>query len=101
LNPQRWNRYEYVNNPLRKGDLIGGYEIDVHLHLTRVLARAARIAGPLADRIAAANQGVDDNPETGPFGARSTRRDLHFSDAAFAYVVAIWTAIRTEPPKLI
>lgn len=35
LNPQRWSRYPYVsNNPLRKVDPTGGYEIDVHLHLT-------------------------------------------------------------------
>jgi RHS repeat-associated protein len=81
--PQRWNRYTYVsNNPLRKVDPTGGYEIDVHFHLTRTLARAAGIASPMADRIATANQGVDDTPATGPFGTRSARRDFHFTDAA-------------------
>jgi len=81
--PQRWNRYTYVsNNPLRKVDPNGGYEIDVHLYLTRTLAWAAGIASPFADRIAAANQGVDDTASTGPFRSRSARRDFHFTDAA-------------------
>ncbi|MGC4081274.1 MAG: RHS repeat-associated core domain-containing protein [Vicinamibacterales bacterium] len=83
LNPQRWNRYAYVsNNPLRKVDPDGRYEIDVHLYLTRVLARAAGIDRATAERIGAADQGVDDNPSTGPFADRAARRDFHFTSPA-------------------
>ena len=82
LNPQRWNRYAYVsNNPLRKVDPTGGYEIDVHLYLTRVLARAAGIDKATAERISASDQGVDDNPNTGPF-KDSAASGFHFTSAA-------------------
>jgi RHS repeat-associated protein len=83
VNPQRWNRYAYVsNNPLRKVDPTGGYEIDVHFYLSEILAWAAGIASPVANRIAATNQSVDDTASTNPFGSRSARRDFHFTDVA-------------------
>ncbi len=81
VNPQTWGRYAYVsNNPLRKIDPNGRYEIDVHLYLTVALARAAGIDGALADRIGASDQGVDDSPSTGPFVDRAARRDFHFTE---------------------
>ena len=81
-NPQRWNRYAYVsNNPIAKVDPSGRYEVDVHLYLTMALAQAAGLSPSVADRIGASDQGVDGNPETGPFGDRSARRDFHFTDA--------------------
>jgi RHS repeat-associated protein len=80
VNPQQWNRYAYVsNNPLRKIDPNGLYEVDVHKHLTRALAMAAGIDARTASAIAAANQGVDDNWKTGPFWLPSARREFHFT----------------------
>jgi RHS repeat-associated protein len=86
--PQSWNRYAYVlNNPLRYVDRSGLYEEDVHRDLTFALALAAGIAEPLATRIAAADQGVDDNPRTSPMGmspageAVRIREAFHFTSA--------------------
>jgi RHS repeat-associated protein len=80
VNPQQWNRYAYVsNNPLRKIDPNGLYEIDVHKHLTRALAIAAGIDVRTATAIATADQGVDDNWRTGPFWLPSARREFHFT----------------------
>jgi RHS repeat-associated protein len=68
--PQTLNRYRYgLNNPLRYVDRTGRYEEDVHRALTRVLALAAGFSDAHATRIAAADQGVDDNPQTNPLQA--------------------------------
>ena len=80
LLPQQWNRYAYVsNNPLRKLDPTGGYEIDVHYHLTRALSRAVGLSPAIAEAIARADQGVDDTPGTGPFSGVEARRNFHFT----------------------
>jgi RHS repeat-associated protein len=80
VNPQQWNRYAYVsNNPLRKVDPNGLYEVDVHKHLTRALAIAAGIDARTATAIATAHQGVDDNWRTGPFWLPTARREFHFT----------------------
>jgi RHS repeat-associated protein len=85
-NPQTWNRYAYVlNNPLRLIDRTGLYEEDVHRDLTFALALSAGIAESVSARIAAANQGVDDDPRTSPMGmspigeAVSIRQNFHFT----------------------
>jgi RHS repeat-associated protein len=66
-NPQTLNKYQYcLNNPFRFVDRNGLYEEDVHRDLTRVLAYAAGFSMEEATSIAAANQGVDDDPATDP-----------------------------------
>ncbi len=80
VDPQRWNRYTYArNNPLRYIDPDGRYEVDVHKDLTMVLAIAAGFSSPVAARIAAANQGVDDSSTIGPFVSKQAREDFHFT----------------------
>jgi RHS repeat-associated protein len=78
--PQRWNRYSYVSNrPLRKVDPDGRYEIDVHYHLTRVLALAAGFRAEAAIAIANADQLTDTNPVTEPFRDFDARKNFHFT----------------------
>ncbi len=74
------NPYAYVSNsPLNAVDPFGLYEEDVHRDLTFCLARHAGFSGAAARRIAAANQGTDDNPETSPYASVQARRDWHFT----------------------
>jgi RHS repeat-associated protein len=80
-NPQTLNKYRYaLNNPLRYVDPNGLYERDVHQQLTYALALAAGINTSAAARIAAADQGVDDNPQTSPYRDARTRAMYHFTD---------------------
>ena len=80
-NPQTFNKYRYaLNNPLRYVDPNGLYERDVHQQLTYALALAAGINASAATRIAAADQGVDDNPQTSPYRDARTRAMYHFTD---------------------
>ena len=83
------NAYTYVrNDPLNRTDPRGLYERDVHYGLTELLALAAGIRPEAAARIAAANQGVDDNPATSPMRpsvspeAVQIRADYHFTSEA-------------------
>lgn len=79
-NPQRWNRYAYVsNNPLRRLDPNGLYEVDVHQYLTAVLSRAAGLSAKLATEIAKGNQGVDDSILTSPLLAPWKLDEHHFT----------------------
>jgi RHS repeat-associated protein len=85
-NPQTLNKYQYcLNNPLRHIDRNGLYEEDVHRYLTYVLALAAGFNSFSAKAIAAADQGVDDNPKTSPMGMSpfgepvEIRRLYHFT----------------------
>lgn len=79
-NPQTLNKYRYaLNNPLRFVDKNGLYEKDVHELLTRALAIGAGFEVSAATRIAAANQGTDDSPDTGPFTSRKARELWHFT----------------------
>jgi len=81
-NPQTLNKYRYaLNNPLRYADRNGLYEQDVHFDLTFALAYAAGYSSTQSLRIAGADQGVDDNPATGPFTGNDARRDFHFTTA--------------------
>ena len=74
------NHYAYVSNsPLNAVDPFGLYEEDVHRDLTYFLARHAGYPQAAARRIAASNQGTDDNPETSPFASVQARRDWHFT----------------------
>lgn len=83
------NLYAYVaNDPVNGRDPTGMYEEDVHYSLTEVLARASGISPSVARQIAAADQGVDNNPATSPMGMSPTghdvqvRADYHFTSEA-------------------
>ncbi|MER8734482.1 RHS repeat-associated core domain-containing protein, partial [Mesorhizobium sp. M1227] len=82
------NRYAYAgNDPVNKSDPSGNYEADVHRDLTEQLSRAAGIPDNVSAQIAAADQNVDDNPETSPMGmqpygaAVTARENFHFTNA--------------------
>jgi RHS repeat-associated protein len=77
---QSWNRYSYTRgNPLRAVDPTGLYEEDVHRSLTAVLALAVGFDASVANAIAAANQGIDDNPSTSANPSEAARRNHHFT----------------------
>jgi RHS repeat-associated protein len=74
------NLYAYVSNsPLNAVDPFGLYEEDVHRDLTYFLARKSGFPNLAAQRIAASNQGTDDNAATSPFASTEARRDWHFT----------------------
>jgi RHS repeat-associated protein len=82
FNPQATNKYRYgLNNPLKFVDKNGLYEEDVHRELTYVLALAAGFSSGDAAKAAAADQWMDDNPETAPERPLNweARRDYHFT----------------------
>ena len=63
--PQSFNKYAYTrNNPLRRIDPDGRYDRDVHMNLTFALGVAAGFSDATALGFAAADQGVDDDPQT-------------------------------------
>ncbi|MBI4380399.1 MAG: hypothetical protein HY574_04325, partial [candidate division NC10 bacterium] len=78
------NLYTYVSNsPLNAVDPFGLYEEDVHRDLTYCLAARTGFSQSAARRIAASNQGTDDNPATSPiYGGRQALRDYHFTTEA-------------------
>jgi len=79
--PQTWNRYVYGrNNPLRFVDPTGGYEKDVHLDLTTVIAFAVGFSYQTAGTIGLADQAVDVDPATGSFAGEDARAGYHFAD---------------------
>ncbi len=74
------NLYAYAgNSPLNAVDPFGLYEEDVHRDLTFCLARHAGFPEAAARRIAAGDQGTDDNWETSPYRSVQARRDWHFT----------------------
>ncbi|WP_306590484.1 DUF6765 family protein [Geothrix sp. 21YS21S-4] len=79
---QKWNIYSYVsNNPILNIDMNGMYQMDVHLVLTTVLARAAGFSQQRAEAIGRANQAVDEgtrDPKT-VWGGETIRADWHFT----------------------
>ena len=96
-NPQTLNKYRYaLNNPLRYIDPNGRYEKDVHYGLTLALALASGINNATAKKIAAADQGMDDNPATSPIrlvGGTQARSLYHFTTAERR--TELWTAFET------
>jgi len=95
LSPDTWdpnlagvdiNRYAYANNdPVNQSDRNGHYEEDVHRGLTELLSEAAGMPANLAGELAAADQNIDDNPDTSPMDkwpggeAEKKRADYHFT----------------------
>ena len=74
--PQRWNRYVYVQeNPLRYIDPDGRWARDVHYDLTRALAYAAGFTLGGADVIAR----LDDSTDHGKTGPLARPLDYHFT----------------------
>jgi RHS repeat-associated protein len=74
------NFYNYVSNtPLNMIDPFGLYEEDVHRDLTVCLAKHAGFSDSAAQRLGAADQGVDDRRTTSPFSDEGARRDWHFT----------------------
>ena len=92
-NPQRWNLYGYcLNSPLSQFDPDGKHVRSVHSELTRKLAIQAHIPEVIANRIAAADEAVDDKLSTTSLNPLSYR--LHFPDVdrvAEAYIIAYRT----------
>jgi RHS repeat-associated protein len=88
-NPQLWNLYAYCrNNPVTYLDPNGAYEKDVHYNLTKYLALQAGYSGSDAEKIAFADQGIDDNPKTSANpssvlkkGFDAQKRAWHFSSS--------------------
>ena len=75
--------YSYVGNrPVNYIDPTGKYDVDVHLYLTQYLAGKAGFNKQEAHIIAAADQGVDENPATNPMKLRkdmfSVLAEWHF-----------------------
>jgi len=86
--PATHNRYQYcLNNPYRFIDSDGGYDRDVHVDLTAMMALAVGFSQQQADIIANSNQWLDDpsspwNPEqVGAQGVKA-RKLFHFTDQA-------------------
>jgi RHS repeat-associated protein len=93
---QSWNRYSYaVNNPMKFTDPTGEYKEDVHRGLTTVLALAVGFDVQDAIAIAAANQGVDDDPRTSSFSGLEARRNFHFTTAERRQ--DLWAAFESQP----
>ena len=77
-NPQTLNKYRYsLNNPLRYVDKDGLYEDDVHRNLTIALAMAAGFNMQMATSIGRADNGIDYNKKTDPYGVHPGKRKKH------------------------
>ena len=80
--PQRWNRYVYVqDNPLRYVDPDGRYGIDVHYYLTFFLAAASGHSYDRAEAIARADLAVDIEHNPTVVTDVPGREQWHFPDA--------------------
>lgn len=69
------------NNPLKRVDPEGQYDIDVHYYLTYYLAMKAGCSDKDSLELATYNQFTDDDPRTSPITLNETiRRKYHFAD---------------------
>jgi RHS repeat-associated protein len=79
------NLYRYVqNNPQTKADPMGLYGKDVHYYLTLSLALSAGFNKCMAEKIAKADQGVDDSFWTGPITGIPFFSAFHFRSRKYA-----------------
>jgi hypothetical protein len=79
--PQTLNPYSYThNNPVRKIDPSGLYELDFHFSAVYYILRAKGFTSREANQVAGFSQGVDDNPATEPlWTSAENRAKFHFS----------------------
>jgi hypothetical protein len=79
-------------------DPMGLYEEDVHYGLTKALAVRSGFCQKEASRIAAGNQGVDEDPITNPWASVDARRYYHFTTAGRRSEMLAWANLHLRYP---